>query len=108
MHLNYSELDAEFLDQVIVDLASKKFSKGGVVRVFLNPQSSFSEEKFAEKVMKTIGLPYTQSGTNVMALLSQGLCESQEELPIFVIEADNRCTPGELRSLLILMMQMKS
>ena len=81
------------------------------MRVFLNPQSSFSEEKFAEKVMKTIGLPYTQSGTNVMALLSlalQGLCESQEELPIFVIEADNRCTPGELRSLLILMMQMRS
>ena len=67
MHLNYSELDAEFLDQVIVDLASKKFS------VFLNPQSSFSEEKFAEKVMKTIGLPYTQSGTNVMALALQGL-----------------------------------
>ena len=54
------------------------------MRVFLNPQSSFSEEKFAEKVMKTIGLPYTQSGTNVMALALQGLCESQEELPIFV------------------------
>ena len=49
--------------------------KAGAVRVFLNPQSSFSEEKFAEKVMKTIGLP---------------------------------CTPGELRSLLILMMQMRS
>ena len=75
--------------------------KGGVVRVFLNTHSSFSEEKFTANVMKTIGLPYTQSGTNVMALLSlalRGLRQSQEELPIFVIEADNRC--DQLRSLL--------
>ena len=83
--------------------------KGGVVRIILNTQSmSFSEEKFAENVMKTIGFPYTQSGTNVMALLSlalQGLCESQEELPIFVIEADNNFSPRQLKSLLILMKQ---
>ena len=31
--------------------------------------------------------------------------ERQEELPIIVVEVDNRCTPGELRSLLILMKQ---
>ena len=81
--------------------------KGGVVRVVLNTQSSFSEENFAEKVMKTI-VPYAQSGTDVTALLYlalQGLRKSQEELPIFVVETDHRCTPGELRSLLILMKQ---
>ena len=80
--------------------------KGGVVRVFLDTQSSFSVGEFAENVMQTIGLPYRQSGTNVNGLLSlalQGLCERQEELPIFVVETDNRCTPGQLRSLLILM-----
>ena len=87
--------------------------KGGVVRVFLNTQSSFSEEKFAENVMKTIGVSYTQPGTdvNVMALLSlalRGLRKSQEELPIFVIEADERCTPDQLQSLLILMKQYGS
>ena len=87
--------------------------KGGVVRVFLNTQSSFSEEKFAENVMKTIGVSYTQPGTNVnvMALLSlalRGLRQSQEELPIFVIEADDRCTPDQLQSLLILMKQYGS
>ena len=80
--------------------------KGGVVRIVLNTQSSFSEEKFAENVMDTIGVSYAQSGTNVKALLSlslRRLRKSQEELPIFVIEADERCTPGQLRSLLILM-----
>ena len=80
--------------------------KGGVVRIFLNTQSSFSEEKFAENVMETIGVSYAQSGTNVKALLSlalRRLRKSQEELPIFVIEADDRCTPGQLQSLLILM-----
>ena len=43
-----------------------------------------------------------------MALLSlalQGLRKSQEELPIFVIEADDRCTPDQLQSLLLLMKQ---
>ena len=30
---------------------------------------------------------------------------SQEELPIFVVETDHRCTPDQLRSLLILMKQ---
>ena len=84
--------------------------KGGVVRIFLNTQSSFSKEKFAENVMQTIGVSYTQPGTdvNVMALLSlalRRLRKSQEELPIIVVETDNRCTPGELRSLLILMKQ---
>ena len=82
--------------------------KGGVVSVCLDTQSSFSEEKFAENVMQTIGLPRREPGTNVMALLSlalRGLRKSQEELPIFVIEADDRCTPGQLRSLLILMKQ---
>ena len=79
--------------------------KGGVVCVFLNTQSSFSKEKFAENVMKTIGVSYTQPGTdvNVMALLRlalRGLRRSQEELPIFVIE---RCTPDQLQSLLSLM-----
>ena len=83
--------------------------KGGVVSVCLDTQSSFSEEKFEEKVMKTIGL--AQSGTNATALLSlalEGLRESQEELPIFVIEADERCTPDQLQSLLILMKQYGS
>ena len=45
---------------------------------------------------------------NVKALLSlalKGLCEREEELPIIVVEVDNRCTPGQLRSLLILMKQ---
>ena len=82
--------------------------KGGVVRIVLNTQSSFSEEKFAENVMETIGVSYAQSGTNVMALLSvalRGLRKSQEELPIIVVETDHRCKPGELRSLLILMKQ---
>ena len=84
--------------------------KGGVVRIVLNTQSSFSEEKFAENVMKTIGVSYTQPGTdvNVMALLFialRGLRQSQEELPIFVIEADDRCTPDQLQSLLLLMKQ---
>ena len=70
--------------------------------------SSFSEKKFAANVMKTIGLPYTQSGTNVLALLSlalRGVRQSQEELPIFVIEADERCTPDQLQSLFLLMKQ---
>ena len=82
--------------------------KGGVVRIVLNTQSSFSEEKFAENVMETIGVSYAQSGTNVMALLSlalRRLRKSQEELPIIVVETDHRCKPGELRSLLILMKQ---
>ena len=85
--------------------------KGGVVRIVLNTRSSFSVEKFAEKVMKTVGVAYAQSGTDVTALLSlalQGLRKSQEELPIFVIETDHRCTPGELRSLLLLMKQYGS
>ena len=82
--------------------------KGGVVRIVLNTQSSFSEEKFAENVMRTIGVSYAQSGTDVTALLSlalEGLRASQEELPIIIVETDHRCEPGELRSLLILMKQ---
>ena len=82
--------------------------KGGVVSVCLDTQSSFSEEKFEEKVMKTIGLPRREPGTNVMALLRlalRGLRKSQEELPIFVIKADELCTPDQLQSLLILMKQ---
>ena len=82
--------------------------KGGVVRIVLNTQSSFSEEKFAENVMQKIGLPRREPGTNVNGLLSlalKGLCQSQEELPIIVVEADHRCTPGQLLSLLILMKQ---
>ena len=82
--------------------------KAGVVRIALNTQSSFSEEKFAENVMKTIGVSYAQSGTAVTALLSlalEGLRASQEELPIFIVETDHRCEPGDLRSLLILMKQ---
>ena len=80
--------------------------KGGGVRVFLDTLSDFSVGEFAENIVQTIGLPYRQSGTNVMGLLSlalQGLRESQEELPIIVVETDNRCTPDQLRSLLILM-----
>ena len=78
--------------------------KGGVV---LNTRSDFSEEKFAENVMKTIiRVSYAQPGTYVTALLSvalRRLRKSQEELPIFVVEVDHRCTPDQLRSLLILM-----
>ena len=80
--------------------------KGKVVRIRLDTRSDFSEEEFAENAMKTIGLPYRQSGTNAMGLLSlalQGLRESQKELPIIVVETDNRCTPDQLRSLLVLM-----
>ena len=80
--------------------------KDKVVRVRLDTRSDFSEEEFAENAMKTIGLTYRQSGTNVMALLSvalQGLRESEKELPIIVVETDNRCTPDQLRSLLVLM-----
>ena len=82
--------------------------KGGVVRICLNTRSDFSEEEFAENVMKTIKVSYAQPGTYVTALLSvalQGLRKSQEELPIIVVETDNRCTPDQLRSLLILMKQ---
>ena len=85
--------------------------KGGVVRIVLNTRSDFSEEEFAENVMKTIEFSYAQSGTNVEALLSIALRrlrrsrKSLEELPIFVVEADHRCTPDQLRSLLILMKQ---
>ena len=82
--------------------------KGGVESVCLDTRSSFSEEKFAENVMQTIGLPRREPGTNVMALLRlalRGLHKSQEELPIFVIEANELCKPGQLRSLLILMKQ---
>ena len=85
--------------------------KGRVVDIVLNTQSSFSEEEFAENVMKTIGVSYAQSGTNVTALLFFALRrlrkrrKSKEELPIIVVETDNRCTPDQLRSLLILMKQ---
>ena len=71
-------------------------------------REDFSEEKFAENVMKTIGVSYAQSGTYLKALLSlalEGLCEREEELPIIVVKVDNRCTPDQLRSLLILMKQ---
>ena len=85
--------------------------KGGVVRICLNTRSDFSEEEFAENVMKTIEFSYAQSGTNVEALLSIALRrlrksrKSKEELPIIVVETDTRCTPDQLRSLLILMKQ---
>ena len=84
---------------------------GRVVRFCLNTRSDFSEEEFAENVMKTIKVSYALPGTYVTALLSvalqvtQGLRKSQEELPIFVVEVDHRCTPDKLRSLLILMKQ---
>ena len=84
--------------------------KGRVVDIVLNPQSYFNEEKFAENVLETIEFSY-ESGTNVKALLFIALRrlrkrrKSQEELPIIVVETDNRCTPDQLRSLLILMKQ---
>ena len=82
--------------------------KAGAVRIFLDPRSDFSVEEFAENVMHKIGLPRTEPGTKAKGLLYlalEELCERQEELPIIVVEADHRCTPGQLRSLLILMKQ---
>ena len=85
--------------------------KGRVVRFCLNTRSDFSEEEFAEKVMKTIKVSYALPGTYVTVLLSvvlevmRGLRKSQEELPIFVVEVDRRCTPDQLQSLLLLMKQ---
>ena len=85
--------------------------KSRVVRFCLNTQSDFSGEEFAENVMKTIKVSYAQPGTYVTALLSvalqvmRGLRKSLEELPIFVVEVDRRCTPDQLQSLLLLMKQ---
>ena len=82
--------------------------KGRVVRFCLNTRSDFSEEEFTENAMKSIDVSYALPGTNLKALLSvalRGLRESKEELPIFVVEVDTRCTPDLLRSLLILMKQ---
>ena len=79
--------------------------KAGVVRFCLNTRSDFSEEEFAENAMKTIDVSYALPGTNLLSVALRGLCKSQEELPIFVVEVDTRCTPDQLRSLLILMKQ---